>query len=793
MMIPHKNIIGLMGKMGAGKTTLAQQLCKQFDIAFFSVDEIRRSFTCPTNANFTEKWEAVRENVRGKLLTLIEETVRPAIIEWPRLIEDGLLDLVQGVLIADCDEAVCIERLKNGDLSQEEIKARLSMQMPTIEIIKILQDRNVPYALVDTSKDVTEHELQQAIAKLLGLDYTNDHPFCLFRIPLLGRRVIWEMTNTCNYGCRYCIFSSTSRHIEGELTTSEILQTIDQLNTNGYSHIKITGGEPFLRNDLIEILSHCRQTGMITDVSTNASQITHQVARSLADLTLEMIHISLDGPSKEVHESVRGKNTFEPTLDGLRNLIAEKAAPIRIGCVVHKNNQNLLREMVDFCCALGCQEIIFSLMEPVGRMRDRPALLADRSARDLQLEIDKLTFAYQGQIDVKGSFSDSTRKGCGSCPGGQKFLFIDNTGHVSPCTWVSERKPEFISQMTLKDHSLQDILASAEMNRFRRQTTALSHAGLHECPMRKLDNFSKAQAFDEIFEGKPDQYKSGTERFSTTCPFYVFTTENISGYINQFDCAKKDVLTVGSSGDHAINFKTAGAKSVRNFDINQLAPHLVELKVKLLQSLPRSSFLNFFTSFEHTVYLSCRDELSPMTRLFFDKAFAAYENDGIKLLSSALTRKQQGIGKIVKNNPYLCSEAAYHNAQHACENLEILWDETSAAEMARQENGLYDLIFLSNLTDYAHMMFSGDYLHTFRHDIVEPFFEKLRPGGKLMMGYVFDVVNINKSNERSLINDATARSQVFSNHKTALYREILLPSAWEEDNRDAILVWEKCL
>ena len=63
---------------------------------------------------------------------------------------------------------------------------------------------------------------------------------CLFRIPKKTGRVIWEVTNTCNYGCRYCIFSSTSRLHKDELDTQKVFEVIDQLQDNGFTQVKIS-------------------------------------------------------------------------------------------------------------------------------------------------------------------------------------------------------------------------------------------------------------------------------------------------------------------------------------------------------------------------------------------------------------------------------------------------------------------------------------------------------------------------------------------------------------------------
>ena len=58
----------------------------------------------------------------------------------------------------------------------------------------------------------------------------NRYPFCLFRIPENGGRVLWEITNTCNYHCSYCIFSSETIKYENELTTDEVKRTIKELS-----------------------------------------------------------------------------------------------------------------------------------------------------------------------------------------------------------------------------------------------------------------------------------------------------------------------------------------------------------------------------------------------------------------------------------------------------------------------------------------------------------------------------------------------------------------------------------
>ena len=93
-----------------------------------------------------------------------------------------------------------------------------------------------------------------------------------------------------------------------------------ELKENNFTYIKFTGGEPFTRDDMIEILKYARNLGFDMDISTNGSLITEKIAKELKNMSFPMVHVSLDGENKKSHEYVRGENTFERTLRGIKHL-----------------------------------------------------------------------------------------------------------------------------------------------------------------------------------------------------------------------------------------------------------------------------------------------------------------------------------------------------------------------------------------------------------------------------------------------------------------------------------------
>ena len=294
----------------------------------------------------------------------------------------------------------------------------------------------------------------------------NRYPFCLFRIPENGGRVLWEITNTCNYHCSYCIFSSEAKKYEDELTTDEVKRAIKDLKENNFKYIKFTGGEPFVRKDMTEILKYASELGFDMDISTNASLITDDIAKKLKNIKFPMVHVSLDGHDKETHEYVRGKNTFERTLRGIKHLTGNDVYT-RIGTVIYKKNEDNLEEIIELAIQLKANEIIFSFMEAVGRLDGDETIISKRTIDSVKQELEKLAIKYKEQIQVKYSFTEN--KVCreeGSCPAVSKFLYINNLGQVSPCTWVISNEPEYKSKLTLKNSTFAEVLKSEPIQNY---------------------------------------------------------------------------------------------------------------------------------------------------------------------------------------------------------------------------------------------------------------------------------------------------------------------------------------
>lgn len=464
-------LIGITGGMSSGKTTLSKELIKiNKDYIYIDIDIFRRGLyqnkeyisELKEQIKELKKYEKIDSIILNKYIYSSVEYMKKykrvlykylfkeldkyqnktILIDWALILNDNLENYFDKIIYLDISKEIRLDRLKESDLSKEEILKRFSLQE-----IDLSKYQNNKILIV---KDVIDmNEINNFINSME----------CKFTLPNNEAKAIWEITHSCNYGCSYCIFSCNKEIIKGELTTSECFHVIDELVKHGFKHLKVTGGEPFLRKDIIEILKYASKK-MITDVSTNASLITPKIVEELNKINLKMIHVSLDG-NKEEHESVRGKNTYDPTIRGL-NALKKSKNKVRIGCVIHSNNENNLEEIINTSKSLS-NEIIFSIMEPVSN-QDR-SQVKKRDNQDLLNELDNLKDKYKDSINVNYNFKAQPNF-IKRCPAGDKFLYINNLGNISPCTWVYENNKGCISTKSLKDHTLEEILNEPQLQKF---------------------------------------------------------------------------------------------------------------------------------------------------------------------------------------------------------------------------------------------------------------------------------------------------------------------------------------
>ncbi|MDR1962114.1 MAG: radical SAM protein [Gracilibacteraceae bacterium] len=160
-----------------------------------------------------------------------------------------------------------------------------------------------------------------------------------------GPVVVWNCIRTCNLRCRHCYTGSDGRDYE-KMDTETARAFINDLAEFHVPVLLISGGEPLLREDLPELISHARSVGLRVTISTNGTLITAAGAAELKKLGVSYVGISLDGP-EAVNDGFRGKKgAFSAALVGLRHC---QAAGQKVGLrfTINRHNHRYINDIFD--------------------------------------------------------------------------------------------------------------------------------------------------------------------------------------------------------------------------------------------------------------------------------------------------------------------------------------------------------------------------------------------------------------------------------------------------------------
>ena len=167
--------------------------------------------------------------------------------------------------------------------------------------------------------------------------------------PLLNFRV--AVTKKCNLRCSYCHGEGEQRseYSNNEMTADEITRVIRIAVSLGVKGVKLTGGEPLMRREIVEIVKKVAATRGLTDLSmtTNGTLLSH-LAHDLCKAGLKRVNISLPTLDREVFHKLTGGEVQE-AINGVKAAVAAGLRPVKLNMLLLRDiNDSSVPEMVDF-------------------------------------------------------------------------------------------------------------------------------------------------------------------------------------------------------------------------------------------------------------------------------------------------------------------------------------------------------------------------------------------------------------------------------------------------------------
>lgn len=178
--------------------------------------------------------------------------------------------------------------------------------------------------------------------------------------------VVWNMTQRCNLKCVHCYAHAVDPAGKDEISTEQGKEIIRDLAQYGAPVMLFSGGEPLVRQDLVELANYATDQGMRAVISTNGTLITKEKARELKSVGLSYVGISLDG-MEEIHNKFRGvPNSYKKALEGIENC---KAEGLKVGLrfTINKRNAVDVPKVFDLIKDLEVPRICFYHLVYSGR------------------------------------------------------------------------------------------------------------------------------------------------------------------------------------------------------------------------------------------------------------------------------------------------------------------------------------------------------------------------------------------------------------------------------------------
>ena len=315
--------------------------------------------------------------------------------------------------------------------------------------------------------------------------------------------VFWELTRACALACSHCRAEAQHRRDPNELSPQEALRLVDQLAELAPPMLILTGGDPMMRPDVLEIAARASATGIRVGLSPSATaRLVNYDFHKIRAAGIERMSLSLDGATRETHDNFRGvSGTFDRTVKAIE-LARAAGISLQINTTLTRSNLHEFHAFRDLMFEWKPEMWSVFILVPTGR-----------AGADDVPDATELESVFEEMADLVGTapFALKTteghhfrrvlaQRGKGGATGlqgmraplgirdGRGILFISHTGVVSPsgflpliCGNVRQTSPASI----YREHPLFISL---------RDSDALG-GKCGECEYRKICGGSRSRAY----------------------------------------------------------------------------------------------------------------------------------------------------------------------------------------------------------------------------------------------------------------------------------------------------------
>lgn len=320
----------------------------------------------------------------------------------------------------------------------------------TFELLDMF-DKNIKLKDIEKRTGYNQKELKilysEIEQKLLSKDYYEDN--LKLDTPI---KIQWKITNKCNLKCKHCYLGK----LDGfELPFEKADEIADTIINSNVMEVTISGGECLTYKGIEKIIKKFLINGIKVDVFTNAlllKNVLDKIDLDILNKSALLFYVSVDG-LKSSHEQIRGKNTFDKTIENIKYAI-EKDYPVVTNTVINKINYCDIMDMIVLLKQMGVKDVQLSNLIVQGSADNSMKIsLSEQTAlkekiNDLYKEHPEFGYIYYSEVpDSDGvrkvySLSNGKKDFIGNdnwkCTAGVARVTIDSNGKVYCCPFIKD-------------------------------------------------------------------------------------------------------------------------------------------------------------------------------------------------------------------------------------------------------------------------------------------------------------------------------------------------------------------
>ena len=292
--------------------------------------------------------------------------------------------------------------------------------------------------------------------------------------PILSLRI--TITNRCNENCIYCHHDGMVSSKE-EMTPDEIYRISKIAKKIGVNKIRLSGGDPLVRKDIVEIVEKIASLDFKDISLTTNGVLLEKYAEDLKKAGLDRVNVSLDTLNRETYKFVTKMDYLEKAKAGILKAVEVGLYPVKINMVVMKDlNTDEIKDMFNFCKEHGIILQLIELIEsencdddkfsaeyhyPLDELENKLADIASHVRERKFMQGRKKYYINDGEIEIVRPVANSSF--CANC----SRLRITPDGKIKPCLLRNDNLVELISHVRNgeSDEALEEIFIKGINNR----------------------------------------------------------------------------------------------------------------------------------------------------------------------------------------------------------------------------------------------------------------------------------------------------------------------------------------